>query len=151
MSTITVAYIFERYPVLTQTFLRRELAGLSRAGVRLEIHSMLAAGRDFRFQISDFKTETDGRPSAFASEDAVPESLPVGKATVVSMLTLLAVRSNSAPSVDTVDMLAAVAPAGAAMLKAPPAVYFMTDPASPVSKGVTRLSVPPLPVDPDKL
>ncbi|HWF17703.1 MAG TPA: hypothetical protein VG754_00460, partial [Verrucomicrobiae bacterium] len=43
MSAITVAYIFERYPVLTQTFLRRELAGLSRAGLRLEVHSMLDA------------------------------------------------------------------------------------------------------------
>ena len=42
MSAITVAYIFERYPVLTQTFLRRELAGLSAAGLRLEVHSMMA-------------------------------------------------------------------------------------------------------------
>ncbi len=37
----TVAYIFERYPVLSQTFLRREVAGGRAHGVRVEIHSML--------------------------------------------------------------------------------------------------------------
>jgi glycosyltransferase involved in cell wall biosynthesis len=37
----TVAYIFERYPVLSQTFLRREVAGVRAQGVRVEIHSML--------------------------------------------------------------------------------------------------------------
>jgi glycosyltransferase involved in cell wall biosynthesis len=37
----TVAYIFERYPVLSQTFLRREVAGVCSQGVRVEIHSML--------------------------------------------------------------------------------------------------------------
>jgi glycosyltransferase involved in cell wall biosynthesis len=37
----TVAYIFERYPVLSQTFLRREVAGVRDHGVRVEIHSML--------------------------------------------------------------------------------------------------------------
>src|SRR5579884_1554835 len=45
MSTVTVAYIFERYPVLTQTFLRRELIGLSRSGLRLEVHSMFSSRR----------------------------------------------------------------------------------------------------------
>ena len=37
----TIAYIFERYPVLSQTFLRREVAGVCAQGVRVEIHSML--------------------------------------------------------------------------------------------------------------
>ena len=37
----TVAYIFERYPVLSQTFLRGEVAGVRVQGVRVEIHSML--------------------------------------------------------------------------------------------------------------
>ncbi|MDB6020929.1 MAG: glycosyl transferase family 1 [Pedosphaera sp.] len=45
-AAITVAYIFERYPVLTQTFLRRELAGLSGQALRLEIHSMLSPDSD---------------------------------------------------------------------------------------------------------
>jgi colanic acid/amylovoran biosynthesis glycosyltransferase len=35
-----IAYIFERYPVLSQTFLHHEIAGLSREGLRIEIHSM---------------------------------------------------------------------------------------------------------------
>jgi glycosyltransferase involved in cell wall biosynthesis len=47
MSAITVAYIFERYPVLTQTFLRRELAGLSQAGLRVEVYSMVGPGNNF--------------------------------------------------------------------------------------------------------
>lgn len=43
MSTApTIAYIFERYPVLSQTFLRREVAAVCAQGVRVEIHSMLA-------------------------------------------------------------------------------------------------------------
>jgi glycosyltransferase involved in cell wall biosynthesis len=37
----TIAYIFETYPVLSQTFLRREVAGVCSQGVRVEIHSML--------------------------------------------------------------------------------------------------------------
>jgi glycosyltransferase involved in cell wall biosynthesis len=37
----TIAYIFERYPVLSQTFLRREVAGVCSQGVRVKIHSML--------------------------------------------------------------------------------------------------------------
>lgn len=41
MKTVSVSYIFERYPVLTQTFLRREIAALSHSGLRIEIHSML--------------------------------------------------------------------------------------------------------------
>ncbi|HVM60015.1 MAG TPA: glycosyltransferase [Verrucomicrobiae bacterium] len=36
----TVAYIFERYPVLSQTFFRREVAGLRDQGIRVEIHSL---------------------------------------------------------------------------------------------------------------
>ena len=39
-----IAYIFERYPVLSQTFLRREIASLTHQGLRIEIHSMLASG-----------------------------------------------------------------------------------------------------------
>jgi glycosyltransferase involved in cell wall biosynthesis len=39
---LTVAYIFERYPVLSQTFLRREVAGVCAQGVRAEVSSMLA-------------------------------------------------------------------------------------------------------------
>ncbi len=35
-----VAYIFERYPVLSQAFLRREVAGVCAQGVIVEIHSM---------------------------------------------------------------------------------------------------------------
>jgi colanic acid/amylovoran biosynthesis glycosyltransferase len=41
---MTVAYIFERYPVLTQTFLRREIAALRALGLRVEIHAMLPGG-----------------------------------------------------------------------------------------------------------
>ena len=37
----TIAYVFERYPVLSQTFLRREVAGVCGQGLRVEIHSML--------------------------------------------------------------------------------------------------------------
>src|SRR5579884_1639727 len=59
MNDITVAYIFERYPVLTQTFLRRELAGLSQAGLRLEVHSMI-------------RMKDDGW-----HDREVPESIPV--------------------------------------------------------------------------
>ena len=36
-----VAYIFERYPVLSQAFLRREVAGVRAQGVRVEIYSLL--------------------------------------------------------------------------------------------------------------
>ena len=36
----TVAYIFERYPVLSQAFLRREVAGVRAQGLHVEIHSM---------------------------------------------------------------------------------------------------------------
>jgi colanic acid/amylovoran biosynthesis glycosyltransferase len=38
---LIVAYIFERYPVLYQTFLRREVAGVCAQGVRIEVHSMI--------------------------------------------------------------------------------------------------------------
>jgi glycosyltransferase involved in cell wall biosynthesis len=36
----TVLYVFERYPVLSQTFLRREIAGLRAQGVHVEILSL---------------------------------------------------------------------------------------------------------------
>jgi glycosyltransferase involved in cell wall biosynthesis len=38
----TVAYIFERYPALSQTFLRREVAGIRDQGVRVQIHSLFS-------------------------------------------------------------------------------------------------------------
>ncbi len=38
--TPTVAYIFERYPVLSQTFLRREVAGVRDQNIRIQIHSL---------------------------------------------------------------------------------------------------------------
>jgi glycosyltransferase involved in cell wall biosynthesis len=40
----TIAYIFERYPALSQTFLRREITGLAAHGLRIEIHAMLPGG-----------------------------------------------------------------------------------------------------------
>lgn len=43
-----VLYVFEYYPVLSQTFLRREIAGLRAQGVRIEIlsqHAPSAADR----------------------------------------------------------------------------------------------------------
>jgi colanic acid/amylovoran biosynthesis glycosyltransferase len=41
----TVLYVFERYPVLSQTFLRREIAGLRAQGVRIEILSLFTPGK----------------------------------------------------------------------------------------------------------
>jgi glycosyltransferase involved in cell wall biosynthesis len=40
---LTVAYIFERYPVLSQTFLRREVAGVRDQNIRIQIHSLFRA------------------------------------------------------------------------------------------------------------
>lgn len=37
-----VAYLFLRYPVSTQTFLQREVAGVSAHGIHLEVHSLFA-------------------------------------------------------------------------------------------------------------
>jgi len=51
-----IVYLFERYPVLSQTFLRREIEGLRANGLRVEIYSMLAsrgavpAGAFFNFK-----------------------------------------------------------------------------------------------------
>jgi colanic acid/amylovoran biosynthesis glycosyltransferase len=44
---VAVAYIFERYPTLTQTFLQREIAALSDAGLRIEVYAMF--GSHFRW------------------------------------------------------------------------------------------------------
>jgi len=52
----TVAYIFERYPVLSQTFLRREVAGVRDQGVRIEIHSL------FRPNPADLAHQVEGVP-----------------------------------------------------------------------------------------
>src|SRR2546426_6311353 len=41
-SSMRVAYIFERYPVLSQTFLRREIAGLRAHGLEVEIHALFS-------------------------------------------------------------------------------------------------------------
>jgi glycosyltransferase involved in cell wall biosynthesis len=38
----TVAYIFERYPVLSQTFLRREVAGVRDQDIHIQIHSLFS-------------------------------------------------------------------------------------------------------------
>lgn len=38
---ITVAYIFHRYPTLSETFLQREVTALWKQGLRIEIHSSL--------------------------------------------------------------------------------------------------------------
>ncbi len=43
--TPAIVYIFERYPVLSQTFLRREIEGLRADGVRVEIYSMFAQSK----------------------------------------------------------------------------------------------------------
>ena len=40
---VTVAYIFERYPTLTQTFLQREITALTGAGLRIEVYAMFGA------------------------------------------------------------------------------------------------------------
>jgi glycosyltransferase involved in cell wall biosynthesis len=50
----TVAYIFERYPALSQTFLRREVAGIHDQGVRVQIHSLLPPNpADLAHQVED--------------------------------------------------------------------------------------------------
>jgi glycosyltransferase involved in cell wall biosynthesis len=55
----TVAYIFERYPVLSQTFFRREVAGVHDAGVRVEIHSLFPPDpADLGYQVSGVPTDT---------------------------------------------------------------------------------------------
>ncbi len=55
----TVAYIFERYPVLSQTFLRREVAGLRDQGVRVEIHSLFSANpADLAHQVEGVPVDT---------------------------------------------------------------------------------------------
>jgi colanic acid/amylovoran biosynthesis glycosyltransferase len=41
-----VAYIFNRYPVLSQQFMQREIAGLEAAGLRVQIFSLLRADGD---------------------------------------------------------------------------------------------------------
>ena len=38
-----IAYIFERYPVPSQTFLRREVASLRAHGLTVNIHSIFGA------------------------------------------------------------------------------------------------------------
>jgi glycosyltransferase involved in cell wall biosynthesis len=55
----TVAYIFERYPVLSQTFLRREVAGLRDQGIRIEIHSLFPpSSADRALQVEGIPVDT---------------------------------------------------------------------------------------------
>jgi glycosyltransferase involved in cell wall biosynthesis len=44
---VTVLYIFERYPTLTQTFLQREITALANVGLRIEVDAMF--GPQFRW------------------------------------------------------------------------------------------------------
>jgi colanic acid/amylovoran biosynthesis glycosyltransferase len=54
----TVAYIFERYPVLSQPFFRREVAGVRDAGVRVEIHSLFPPDpADLGYQVKGVSTD----------------------------------------------------------------------------------------------
>jgi glycosyltransferase involved in cell wall biosynthesis len=55
----TVAYIFERYPVLSQTFLRREVAGVRDQGVHIQIHSLFRPNpADLTHQIAGVPVDT---------------------------------------------------------------------------------------------
>jgi colanic acid/amylovoran biosynthesis glycosyltransferase len=54
--TPKVAYIFERYPVLSQTFLRREVAGVRAQNIRIQIHSL------FRPNPADIAHQVEGVP-----------------------------------------------------------------------------------------
>lgn len=55
----TVAYIFERYPVLSQTFLRREVAGVRDQNVRIQIHSLFPANpADLAHQVEGVPVDT---------------------------------------------------------------------------------------------
>jgi glycosyltransferase involved in cell wall biosynthesis len=52
----TVIYIFERYPVLSQTFLRREVAGVRDQNIRIQIYSL------FRPKPADLAHQVEGVP-----------------------------------------------------------------------------------------
>ena len=54
-----VAYIFERYPVLSQTFLRREVAGVRDQGVLVQIHSLFPPNpADLTHQVEGVPVDT---------------------------------------------------------------------------------------------
>ncbi|HUJ10755.1 MAG TPA: glycosyltransferase [Verrucomicrobiae bacterium] len=46
MNDVTVAYIFEFYPAISQTFLKREITELMRQGLRVEVYSLWRVGLD---------------------------------------------------------------------------------------------------------
>jgi glycosyltransferase involved in cell wall biosynthesis len=73
---LTVAYIFERYPVLSQTFFRREVAGLRDAGVRIEIHSLFPPDpADLAHQVEGVPVDTFRWWEAGALIVALPREL----------------------------------------------------------------------------
>jgi glycosyltransferase involved in cell wall biosynthesis len=72
----TVAYIFERYPVLSQTFLRREVAGVRDQGVRVEIHSLFSPNpTDLAHQVEGVPVDTFHWWEAAALIVALPREL----------------------------------------------------------------------------
>jgi len=72
----TVAYIFERYPVLSQTFLRREVAGVRDQGVRIQIHSLLRPdSADLAHQVEGVPVDTFRWWEAAALIIALPREL----------------------------------------------------------------------------
>ncbi len=72
----TVAYIFERYPVLSQTFLRREVAGLRDQGIRVQIHSLLPPNAaDLAHQVEGVPVDTFHWWEAAALIVALPREL----------------------------------------------------------------------------
>ncbi len=72
----TIAYIFERYPVLSQTFLRREVAGVRDQGLRVEIHSLFPADpADRAHQVEGVPVDTFRWWEAAALVVALPREL----------------------------------------------------------------------------
>jgi colanic acid/amylovoran biosynthesis glycosyltransferase len=72
----TVAYIFERYPVLSQTFFRREVAGVRDAGVRVEIHSLFPPDpADLDYQVKGVSVDTFRWWEAVSLVVALPREL----------------------------------------------------------------------------
>src|SRR5579859_2621399 len=62
-ATMTIVYIFERYPVLAQTFLRREVAALRAQGLRIEIHSLHKAGTHEHVEVNRKSTRLNSSHS----------------------------------------------------------------------------------------
>lgn len=71
-----VAYFFLRFPVSTQTFLQREVAGVSAHGIHLEVHSLLATPVPPTYQLPPGVTLHPFNPlRAFALLWALPREL----------------------------------------------------------------------------